>query len=140
MVCSSGRFPCGKLVAVASSTVRWCVLVNRSSRMCMGYAHRQSSEVATSWPNSSMVISSSWSGGGRFSVRSFVYTSRKQLTMSTSYYADRINLYWLMQQHPDWTQQEYALAVNRSKSWVGKWQGRLQQIPKGDVEALHQAA
>jgi len=60
--------------------------------------------------------------------------------MSTSYYADRINLYWLMQQHPDWTQQEYALAVNRSKSWVGKWQGRLQQIPKGDVEALHQAA
>jgi hypothetical protein len=28
--------------------------------------------------------------------------------MSTSYYADRINLYFLQQQHPDWSQQEYA--------------------------------
>ena len=106
----------------------------------MGYAHRQSGKVVTSWPNSSMVISSNWRGGGRFSVRSFVHTTRKQLTMSTSYYADRINLYWLMQQHPDWTQAEYARAVKRSKSWVGKWQARLQQIPEGDVETLHQAA
>jgi hypothetical protein len=60
--------------------------------------------------------------------------------MSTSSYADRINLYWLMQQHPDWTQEQYARAVKRSKSWVGKWQGRLQHLPEGDVEALHQAA
>jgi len=60
--------------------------------------------------------------------------------MSTSYYADRINLYWLMQQHPGWTQEEYARAVKRSKSWVGKWQGRLRHIPKEDVKELHQAA
>jgi hypothetical protein len=73
-------------------------------------------------------------------VKEFVHTSRKPLTRSTSYYADRINLYWLMQQHPDWTQEQYARAVKRSNSWVGKWQGRLQQVPKGDLEALHQAA
>jgi hypothetical protein len=60
--------------------------------------------------------------------------------MSTSYYADRINLYFLMQQHANWTQEEYALAVNRSKSWVGKWQVRLRRVPKGDLGALHQIA
>jgi hypothetical protein len=68
-----------------------------------------------------------WTGGGgcRLRRRWFVDTHRKQLTMSTSSCADRINLYWLMQQHPDWTQAEYAEALHRSKSWVGKWQGRL---------------
>jgi hypothetical protein len=60
--------------------------------------------------------------------------------MSTSYYADHINLYFLMQQHPDWTQQEYATALHRSKSWVGKWQGRLRSVPVGDLETLHQVA
>ena len=56
--------------------------------------------------------------------------------MSTSYYADRINLYWLMHEHPDWTQQEYADAIGRSKSWVGEWQGRLRSVPRGDILAL----
>ncbi|HEY4387617.1 MAG TPA: hypothetical protein VGN34_24440 [Ktedonobacteraceae bacterium] len=40
--------------------------------------------------------------------------------MSTSYYADRINLYFLQQQHPNWTQEEYAQALHRSNNWVGK--------------------
>lgn len=60
--------------------------------------------------------------------------------MSTSYYADRINLYFLLQQHPDWNQQEYADALHRSKSWVGKWHIRLQRVPNGDLQALHQVA
>jgi hypothetical protein len=44
--------------------------------------------------------------------------------MSTSYYADRINFSFLQQQHPDWSQQEYAAALHRSKRWVGKWHSR----------------
>jgi hypothetical protein len=60
--------------------------------------------------------------------------------MSTSYYADRINLYFLLQQHPDWVQEEYAIAVGRSKSWVGKWQNRLRSVPTGDLEALYHVA
>jgi hypothetical protein len=60
--------------------------------------------------------------------------------MSTSYYADRINLYFLQQQHPDWSQQEYAAALHRSKSWVGKWQRRLHRVPTADLVALHAIA
>jgi hypothetical protein len=51
--------------------------------------------------------------------------------MSTSYYADRINFSFLQQQHPDWSQQEYAAALHRSKSWVGKWQSRLRDLSTG---------
>src|SRR5690242_81963 len=60
--------------------------------------------------------------------------------MTTSYYADRINLYWLRQQHPDWSQQQLADALGRSKSWVQKWQQRFQSVPAGDVFAFHQTA
>jgi hypothetical protein len=60
--------------------------------------------------------------------------------MSTSYYADRINLFFLQQQHPHWSQQAYADALHRSKSWVGKWQHRLHKVPKADLLALHTVA
>ncbi len=60
--------------------------------------------------------------------------------MSTSYYADRINVYFLVQQHPEWSHQEYADALHRSKSWADKWCFRLQRVPRGDLEALHQIA
>lgn len=60
--------------------------------------------------------------------------------MSTSYYADRINLYFLIQQQPTWSHQEYADALHRCKSWVDKWCPRLQPVPKGDLEGLHRVA
>ncbi|GAC1358328.1 MAG: hypothetical protein NVSMB38_41320 [Ktedonobacteraceae bacterium] len=60
--------------------------------------------------------------------------------MTTSYYADRINLFQLKQHHPDWTQQQLATAVERSKSWVQKWQKRFADVPTGDPAALHQTA
>jgi len=60
--------------------------------------------------------------------------------MSTSYYADRINLYCLQRQYPDWSQQEYADALHRSKSWVDKWQHRLHRVPNADLLALHAVA
>ncbi len=60
--------------------------------------------------------------------------------MTTSYYADRINLFHLMQLHPDWSQEQLAQAVGRSKSWVSKWQTRLENVSAGDDAALHQIA
>ena len=36
--------------------------------------------------------------------------------MTSSYYADRINLLYVLQQHPDWTQPELAQALGRSAS------------------------
>jgi len=47
--------------------------------------------------------------------------------MTTSYYADRINLLYELQQHPDWTQPELAQALKRSLSWVKKWVRRIRQ-------------
>jgi hypothetical protein len=62
----------------------------------MTLSHRQSGEVATSCATSSVRPLLSWQRGCRFTVRLFAYTHRKKLTMSTSYYADRINLYILL--------------------------------------------
>ena len=60
--------------------------------------------------------------------------------MTTSDSADRINLFHLMQLHPDWSQEQLAQAVGRSKSWVYKWQTRLENVSAGDDAALHQIA
>lgn len=60
--------------------------------------------------------------------------------MTTSYYADRMNLFSLMQQHPDWSQQELAQAVGRSKSWVQKWQKRFADCSARDQAGLHHVA
>lgn len=60
--------------------------------------------------------------------------------MTTSYYADRINLFHLMRLHPDWTQEQLGQAVGRSKSWVYKWQARLGRVSVGDDVTLHQIA
>ncbi|HKV59768.1 MAG TPA: integrase core domain-containing protein [Ktedonobacteraceae bacterium] len=60
--------------------------------------------------------------------------------MTTSYYADRLTLYQLMQRHPYWTQAELAQALGRSRSWVYKWQTRFADL-SGEQEALlHQIA
>jgi transposase InsO family protein len=47
--------------------------------------------------------------------------------MTTSYYADRVNLSCLQRLHPDWTQPQLAQALGRSLSWVKKWLRRLRQ-------------
>jgi transcriptional regulator with XRE-family HTH domain len=60
--------------------------------------------------------------------------------MTTSYYADRMNLFHLMEQHPDWSQQELAQAVGRSKSWVQKWQKRFAGCSASDQAGLHHVA
>ena len=60
--------------------------------------------------------------------------------MTTSYYADRNNLFHLMQLHPHWSQQQLAQALGRSKSWVYKWQARFASVAVGDEQTLHQVA
>ncbi len=55
--------------------------------------------------------------------------------MEEAYYADRVQLQRLMQQHPTWTGQQYAEATGRSLGWVKKWKGRL-RAAEGNLEAL----
>jgi hypothetical protein len=47
--------------------------------------------------------------------------------MQIAYYAARANLYYLWQQHPDWSHAQFAAALGRSKSWVDKWLKRLRE-------------
>jgi transposase InsO family protein len=48
----------------------------------------------------------------------------------------RATLRWLVQQHPEWTQQDLADALKMSRSWVSKWLRRLRQADPTDVLAL----
>ncbi len=47
--------------------------------------------------------------------------------MTTSYYADRANLSRLQHVHPDWSYQQLATALGRSREWVKKWRKRLRE-------------
>ena len=47
--------------------------------------------------------------------------------MTTSYYADRVNVSRLHHLHPDWTQPQLAQATGRSVGWVKKWLKRFEQ-------------
>jgi transposase InsO family protein len=69
-----------------------------------------------------------------------VHSHKESTAMTTSDSADRINLFHLMQLHPDWSQEQLAQAVGRSKSWVYKWQTRLENVSAGDDAALHHIA
>jgi hypothetical protein len=55
--------------------------------------------------------------------------------MALSYYADRVNLYQVMQQHPGWSSAELAHVLKRSRSWVSKWRQRFHAAP-ADLVAL----
>jgi hypothetical protein len=55
--------------------------------------------------------------------------------MTSSSYADRVNLYHLMQRHPDWPPSHFAQSLKRSVSWVKKWRRRLLDAP-ADPAAL----
>jgi transposase InsO family protein len=51
--------------------------------------------------------------------------------------AKRAALRWLAQQHPQWTHQDLADALDMSCSWVSKWLRRIRQADPADVMALH---
>src|SRR5260221_2117026 len=50
--------------------------------------------------------------------------------------AERAALRCLAHHHPDWTQEELASCLGRSRSWVKKWLGRLDQAPPDDLPVL----
>src|SRR5947209_8787754 len=51
--------------------------------------------------------------------------------------AKRATLWWLVQQHPEWTHQDLADALGMSCSWVSKWRKLLRQADPDNVMALH---
>ena len=54
--------------------------------------------------------------------------------MPLSYYAARANLYYLWQQHPDWSHAELAGALDCSVSWVEKWLNRIRcELAAGEL-------
>ncbi len=50
--------------------------------------------------------------------------------------ADRAMLQRLLQEHPEWSQQELAQRLGRSLGWVKKWKKRLREAPAGDTSVL----
>jgi transposase InsO family protein len=57
--------------------------------------------------------------------------------MEAVYYAARANLRRVLNQHPNWTRQQYAQAVGMSAGWVKKWKKRLREAPPEDEAVLH---
>ena len=53
--------------------------------------------------------------------------------MTTSYYADRANLSRLQHLHPDWSHQQVATALGRSREWVKKWRKRVREEVTADM-------
>lgn len=51
--------------------------------------------------------------------------------------AKRSALRWLVQQHPEWTYQDLADALDLSRSWITKWLQRLRQADPADLLALY---
>lgn len=49
---------------------------------------------------------------------------------------DRIRLHQLMKAHPRWTNEAYAIELNRSVSWVQKWHQRLAERDTTDIESF----
>lgn len=59
--------------------------------------------------------------------------------MTTSYYADRLNLYRLQQLHPEWAPAQLATACGRSLAWAQKWRQRFRsELVAG--KTLHEVA
>jgi Homeodomain-like domain-containing protein len=53
--------------------------------------------------------------------------------MTTSYYAERANLYRLQQVHPQWSHQQLAATLGRSREWVKKWRKRFREEVAADL-------
>ena len=56
--------------------------------------------------------------------------------MNAEWLVDRQRLRALLDRHPDWTVQDFADALGRSRSWVKKWRKRLAQAAPEDQSVL----
>ena len=54
--------------------------------------------------------------------------------METIWVADRIRLYQLMREHPDWSISHLAQVLGYSLSWVKKWRRRLREMKYPQLE------
>jgi hypothetical protein len=57
--------------------------------------------------------------------------------MEARWIADRAALRCLARPHPDWTHEELALCIGRSRSFVKKWLKRFREAPPDDLTVLH---
>jgi hypothetical protein len=57
--------------------------------------------------------------------------------MEAQWIADRAALRCLARPHPDWTHEELAACIGRSRSFVKKWLKRFREAPPDDVAVLH---
>jgi hypothetical protein len=57
--------------------------------------------------------------------------------MEAHWIADRAALRCLARQHPDWAQQELAVSIGRSRSFVKKWLKRFREAASDDLAVLH---
>ena len=48
------------------------------------------------------------------------------------WHVGRVQLYYLLQEHPDWSLSQYAKAVGYSVSWVRKWRKRFAEQDEED--------
>jgi hypothetical protein len=53
--------------------------------------------------------------------------------MTTSYYAERANLSRLQHLHPQWSHQQLADSLGRSREWVKKWRKRFREEVAADI-------
>ena len=57
--------------------------------------------------------------------------------MEAQLVADRLHLRTLLTMWPDWTLQDLADALGRSRAWVKKWRKRLAAAPADDTAVVH---
>jgi len=56
--------------------------------------------------------------------------------MNAQWVVDRRRLRDVLNLRPDWTLQDFADALGRSRAWVKKWRKRLRQAPPDDDAVL----
>jgi hypothetical protein len=57
--------------------------------------------------------------------------------MEAQWIADRAALRSLARLHPNWTHEELATCLGRSRSFVKKWLKRFREAPPDDLVVLH---
>ena len=57
--------------------------------------------------------------------------------MEALWFAQRAALRCLSRQHPDWSQEELAAEIGRSRSWVAKWLARFSAPKEAHISLLY---
>jgi transposase InsO family protein len=71
------------------------------------------------------------------SINGCVSPKRTNDMQESQLIGERAALRCLLHQHPEWTNEDFALALGRSVGWVKKWKQRLRQARADDLQVLH---